>query len=132
MELIDKLGLVYIRDKRILLTRSKNKDVFYIPGGKRESGESDQQVLVREIREELGVELVPETLRHLETFVAQAHGKAEGVKVQATCYTGEFTREPKPNGEIEEIAWLAYADRSRVGNVAQILFDWLKERNLID
>lgn len=48
MELIDKLAWIYIKDKKILSTRSKGKDAWYIPGGKRELGESDHEALFRE------------------------------------------------------------------------------------
>lgn len=53
------------------------KQIFCIPGGKREAGESDLQVLLREITEELTVTLLPATLRpaaptkHLSTVVPQ-------------------------------------------------------------
>jgi 8-oxo-dGTP pyrophosphatase MutT (NUDIX family) len=36
-------------------TKSKGKTKYYIPGGKRENGESDEQTLIREIAEELSV-----------------------------------------------------------------------------
>ncbi len=132
MEIIDKLGFILIKDKKILLCRSKGKDVYYIPGGKRKEGETDEQALVREIKEELNVDLVVETLKHFGTFKAQAHGKPEGTMVQATCYSGEFEGELQVASEIEEIAWLTYKDKMKTGNVAQIILDYLKERNLID
>ncbi|MFT6248830.1 MAG: hypothetical protein ACJAZQ_002039 [Cognaticolwellia sp.] len=40
---IDKLAWLYIREGKILSARSKNKELFYIPGGKREKGESDEE-----------------------------------------------------------------------------------------
>ena len=36
MKLIDKIALIYVKDKRILCTLSKGKDIYYLPGGKRE------------------------------------------------------------------------------------------------
>ena len=45
--IIDKLAWIYIQDKRILSTRSKGKDTYYIPGGKREAGETDHEALLR-------------------------------------------------------------------------------------
>ena len=56
-EKIDKVAFVYIKDGRILCTKSRGKDVFYMPGGKREAGETDPQVLVREMKEELESEV---------------------------------------------------------------------------
>ncbi|TDV45451.1 NUDIX hydrolase [Actinophytocola oryzae] len=122
---IDKIAWLEIRDGRILSTRSKGKDPFYLPGGKREPGESDLDTLVREIREELAVEVDRTTAVHAGTFTAQAHGHAEGVAVQLTCYSADHEGTPVPSSEIEEIRWLTYEDRPRVSPVDQLIFDYL-------
>jgi len=41
---IDKLAWIYIKDKKILSTRSQSKDTYYIPGGKREGEETDKKL----------------------------------------------------------------------------------------
>ncbi len=74
---IDKVAWVRIEDGRVLCARSRGKDVYYLPGGKREPGESDLRTLVREITEEAGVLLRAETVSPLGTFEAQADGRAE-------------------------------------------------------
>ncbi|MBI1258068.1 MAG: NUDIX domain-containing protein [Chloroflexi bacterium] len=129
---IDKLAWIQIVDRRILSTRSRGKGTYYIPGGKREAGESDAQALMREIREELSVDLMTGSLHYLETFEAQAHGKAAGVIVRMTCYTGDYVGELKPASEIEEMAWLVHSDWTRSSPVDKLIFDWLRERDLID
>ena len=130
--LIDKIAWIHIVDRKILSTRSKGKDTFYIPGGKRESGETDAQTLVREIREELSVGVLPETIRYIGTFEAQAHGKAEGTIVRMTCYAADYQGSLKPAAEIDEMDWFVHQDRERSAPVDQIIFDWLKERDLIN
>jgi 8-oxo-dGTP diphosphatase len=132
VEIIDKLAWVHIKDRRVLSTLSKGKDTYYIPGGKREAGESDQDALSREIKEELDVRLIPASLRFMGAFEAQAHGKGEGVGVRMTCYTGDFEGEIKPTNEVGEVAWFEHKDRERSSPVDKIIFDWLKERDLID
>jgi 8-oxo-dGTP pyrophosphatase MutT (NUDIX family) len=120
---IDKIAWILLDGGRILSTRSRGKDVYYLPGGKREPGESDAQTLVREVKEELTVDVLPDTAAHLGTWEAQAHGHAGGVTVRMTCYTAEYTGTPAPSSEIEEVAWLGYADRDRVSPVDQLIFD---------
>ncbi len=129
---IDKLAWVYVRNKTILSTKSKKNDTYYIPGGKREKGEADIEALTREIKEELSVDLVPETIRYMGQFEAQAHGKAEGVIVRMTCYTAGFRGELKPDSEIEEASWLRYQDRDKSSPVDQIIFEWLHQQGMID
>ncbi|MBI2053327.1 MAG: NUDIX domain-containing protein [Candidatus Sungbacteria bacterium] len=128
---IDKLAWVHIKDGKILMTRSRGKDVWYIGGGKREQGESDQAALMREVEEEFTVRLIPESIRHLGTFEAQAHGKPAGTIVRMTCYTGEYAGVLAPAAEVEELAWFGYGDRERTAPVDKIIFDWLKEKNIL-
>jgi 8-oxo-dGTP diphosphatase len=123
---IDKIAWIHLDGGRILSTRSRGKDVYYLPGGKREPGETDLDTLVREIDEELAVTILPATARHLGTFQAQAHGHADGVVVRMTCYTADHEGTPAPSSEIEEIRWLGYRDRDRVSPVDQIIFDHLR------
>lgn len=124
---IDKVAWIQIVEGRILCARSKGKDTYYLPGGKRESGEFDIDTLVREIKEELSVRIKPETETFAGSFRAGAHGKSEGVRVTMSCYMAEYEGEISPAAEIEEIAWLTYKDRKRVSEVCQMIFDHLHE-----
>lgn len=130
-EMIDKIAWIYLREGKVLGARSKGKDTYYFPGGKREAGESDAQTLIREIEEELSVQIVPETIAEFGSFEAPAHGKAEGVLVRMTCLTADFTGELKPASEIEELAWLTYDDIDRVSAVSIIIMDKLREMKLL-
>lgn len=130
-EYIDKLAYIYLKDKRVLMTLSRGKDVWYIPGGKREAGESDEQALVREVGEELAVDLIPDTIRHYGTFEAQAHGKPEGTFVRMTCYEAEFEGELAASSEIEKIEYLTYADIDKSSPVDHLIFEDLHAKGLI-
>jgi 8-oxo-dGTP pyrophosphatase MutT (NUDIX family) len=130
-QLIDKLAWIEIQDGKILMARSKGKEVFYIPGGKRENGESDAEALIREIQEELTVTVQEQSLDYYGTFSAQAHGKAEGVIVQMTCYQGSYIGELKASSEIEEIRWLNYKENDIVAPVDKIIFLDLLEKGLL-
>ncbi|WP_345637808.1 NUDIX hydrolase [Rugosimonospora acidiphila] len=127
MTVIDKVAWIRVQDGRILSTRSRGKDVYYLPGGKREAGEGDLDTLLREVREELGVALDAGTAEYVGTFHAQAHGHAASTVVRMTCYTADYQGVPRPDNEIEEVVWLGYADRPRVSAVDQIIFDHLRD-----
>ncbi|WP_340023419.1 NUDIX domain-containing protein [Paenibacillus sp. FSL K6-1096] len=129
--IIDKIAWIYVVDGKVLGARSQGKDTYYFPGGKRETGESDAETLIREIREELSVEILPETIAEFGVFEAPAHGKAEGILVRMTCLTAGFTGELAPASEIEELAWLTSEDQDRVSAVSVLIMDKLREMKLI-
>jgi 8-oxo-dGTP pyrophosphatase MutT (NUDIX family) len=109
---IHKAGGVLIKNRRALAVRSrKDKEHFLIPGGKIESGETHIEALKRELKEELGIEVV-------EAFVVS-----------------EWKGEPSPCSEIVEFYWSDSKNSSgvKLGCVfeKQIL-PWLKEQDLID
>lgn len=129
--MIDKLALIYIENRKILAAKSRGRDTYYIPGGKREPGESDEEALVREISEEISILLNPSLLEFYGEFQAQAHGQPEGVLVRLRCYTTVEKGAVQAAAEIDEVAWLTYADRPKVSLAAQLLFDDLNGKGLI-
>jgi 8-oxo-dGTP diphosphatase len=124
---IDTVAWVCLENGRILCARPRGKDIFYIPGGKREGAESDLQALLREITEELTVALLPGTVTHVGTYEAhQPGGHPDGAVVRMSCYAGDYSGTLAASSEIDELAWFSYADRPRVPVVDQLLFDDLK------
>lgn len=132
MKEIDKIAFIYIKDGKILSTLSKGKDTYYIPGGKREGNETDEQTLIRECKEELTIDIRKETIKYYGTFEAQAHGKAEGILVRMTCYIAEFDGELKPDSEIQEMIWLDFSNLNvKISPVDQLIFKDLYEKGFI-
>ncbi|MDO8619097.1 MAG: NUDIX domain-containing protein [Candidatus Daviesbacteria bacterium] len=128
---IDKLAYIQIVNKKVLVSLSRGKDTWYIPGGKREGSEDDKTALTREVKEELTVDLIPSSITYYGTFEAQAHGKAEGVIVRMTCYTANFTGEIKPASEIDQINYFTYSQKDLTSPVDHLIFDDLEKRKLI-
>ena len=129
--MIDKIAWLHLHEGQLLSTRSRGKDRYYLPGGKREPGETDAQTLLREIKEELTVALDPGSLAYAGTFEAPAHGHPAGVLVRMTCYWASHTGQLRPAAEIEEVVWLRYRHYPLVSAVDQLIFDWLLGQGLL-
>ena len=83
--LIDTVAWVRVEDGRILCARPRAKDIFYVPGGKREGTETDLEVLLREIAEELTVTLRPDTVRHVGTYQADSRTTRAATRAGRSC-----------------------------------------------
>jgi len=132
MKIIDKIAWIEIKSRKVLVAKSYNKDNYYLPGGKREENENDEQTLIREISEELTVHIKQETIEFIGVFEAQADEKPDGVYVKMTCYAGDYTGELKENAEIETLAWFNSKDVDKISAVSKLIFAYLKEQDLID
>ena len=132
MKEIDKIAFIYLKDGKILSTLSKGKDTYYIPGGKREDNETDEETLIRECKEELSIDIKKSTIKYYGTFEAQAHGKAEGIIVKMTCYMADFDGELQPDLEIQEMKWLDYSNLDvKISPVDKLIFKDLYDKKLI-
>lgn len=127
-QIIDKLAWIHIVDGKILSTRSFGRGKYYIPGGKREMGETDSQALSREIKEELSVDLDIPSLKFMGVFEGQADSHKLGVFVKMTCYYATYQGNLIPDSEIEEIVWLNYKDLEMVSEVDKLIFNYLHQK----
>jgi 8-oxo-dGTP diphosphatase len=128
---IDKLAYIHMKDGKLLMTLSRGKEAWYIPGGKREVGESDYEALTREVKEELDVDLIQETIEYYGTFEAQADGKPLGTIVRMTCYQGEYAGNLTAASEIEKIDFFNYAQKELSSFVDHLIFDDLYAHMLL-
>jgi 8-oxo-dGTP diphosphatase len=97
-----------IRDSegRLLLVRKRGRDTFIQPGGKPERGEGELTALARELDEELGCRLRPDSARLLGRLEAPAVHEP-GWTVRAAVYCVQIDGEPRAGAEIDELRWVA-------------------------
>jgi mutator protein MutT len=121
-------GLVF-RGGRLLITQRPPgghlSGLWEFPGGKREAGESFEECLHRELREELGIEVKVGEL--VESITHQYPGKAVHLRFFRCVW---LANEPLPLG-CAALAWIGRADLERYEFPAadSRLLDMLRESN---
>ncbi|SEG33093.1 ADP-ribose pyrophosphatase YjhB, NUDIX family [Nonomuraea solani] len=89
------------RGRLLVVSKTAAPEVFYLPGGKPEEGESAEETLARELAEELGVRpRDPVLLGHVEEVAA-----LEGVPMRMTVFTAGLDGRPRPAAELAALGW---------------------------
>lgn len=104
---IRKSTAIIIKDKKILLVTNKDRQVFFwTPGGKLDEGETPEQALRRELKEELNIEVTKET--HYFTYLSNE--EEDNKPREVYCYFIEYNGNPSCQSEIKELLWVSKND----------------------
>lgn len=104
---IKKAGALIFKDNKFLIVKPNDRPYFINPGGKYEKGESAEDCLRRELKEELQVEVV--SMKHYKNYEIDKAAHSDN-KLTLELYIVEIKGEPKPSAEIGELVWLSKED----------------------
>ncbi len=105
---------IWCRDRLLVVENSYRRERT-LPGGGLHGGETPLQAAVRELREEVGIELAPEALKEAGVYVAHSEYTLE----HAHFFEFEFREEPAITIDRREIVAAAFETPQRA--VAQPL-----------
>lgn len=134
IKFIRTVGLLVIKNDKLLLAYSNNKRAWYLPGGKIETDELPQQSLVREIWEELTLKIDVKLLKYYCHITAPAYGEEENLIMEQDCYLYELHENISPNNEIGAIKFFdSYSYEQEPAQVIGVLqiFKRLKADGLV-
>ncbi len=130
-----KAGGVLIRGRKFLIVRAKGKNIFYAPGGKIEQGETPKKSLVRELKEEVSIDVLEQDIEYFETFVRPVAGREHFIIKMDVFFVHAWQGEIAAASEIEEVRWIdsKLSTSIKIGSIfGEEVLPRLKERNLID
>ena len=106
METKTRIAGIIIQDGKLLMLRGQ-KPELWTPGGKLEVGESDEECLKRELKEEIGVELVRASF--FREYIAPGFYNPS-VLVTQRVYITEVSGAIMPSAEINDYVWFTKED----------------------
>lgn len=102
-----RIAGILIQDNKILMLTGRGCKELWTPGGKIEEGESDEECLKRELKEEIGVNLIT------STFFGEYTGKhfyRPDLISKNRVYIVTIEGKVKPDMEIESFVWFSKED----------------------
>lgn len=116
----------FLNDKQeLLVVRKKNTTAWMLPGGKLDACETSSEALVREVQEELQIEVAASALHFIGSFDAVAANEANTtVNAQAFLVRLPSHQAPCIAAEIAEMKWLPI-NQAIPADVAPLLRDFI-------
>lgn len=132
-----KAAGVLIKERKFLVVRQKDRDVYIAPGGKLIDNESPIDALIRELQEELRISVNKDDLEALGEFSAIATGTVDKTIQMFVYIVRKWSGEIEINQEdkVCEFRWINSSDLGRIklGSIFEHeVFPKLKEMDLID
>lgn len=123
------VGLLVIKNRKVLMVREHDQDYFMLPGGTCEEGEQPEATLARELQEELGVTKYSAS-KWNEYYLP---GRSEQTIYHFIVYSGEIYENIQLGKDIAESRLLNNLDDVKLGTITRgRLFPELQHRGLID
>ncbi|QES89046.1 NUDIX hydrolase [Rhizosphaericola mali] len=131
MKILPTVALISVKEGKLLLAFSKNKNAWYLPGGKLDEGETPEDGLIREIKEELNFDLDKSQLRYFGHISAWAYGEAKDIRMEQECFEYDLSMEIQPSHEILDAKYFSkeeYLLQSAQVEGVLIAFEMLNEK----
>lgn len=130
-------GIAYINDGKLLVCmsqRSSKEGKYTLIGGGVEEGETSEQAVIRESREETGFELKPGEFYKAHSFTEQAASDPTlTIDMEVFIYKNQFTYPLKTCEEILKFKWYDISEDSShlSSSMTKHLLPWAIENGLL-
>lgn len=114
--LVKIAGLPIDEQGRVLIVKWKNKPIWFSLGGILEEGETEEECLVREIREELSVDVAGDIKHFCDTPIETAAGRKDTTIIIKFYIVRLPNKLQVDDDEIEAYKWLSKAEYKKLSD----------------
>ena len=133
-----RAGAIIVEDGCVLLVTNKNEDYYYSVGGGVQWGETSEDAVRREVREETGIDYEVDRLAVIhENFFGENKGTLKGLECHEIAHyylmkprgTKELNSNSYTHGAKEEMCWIPIEKLGELKAFPSFLKDYLKEKH---
>jgi ADP-ribose pyrophosphatase YjhB (NUDIX family) len=133
-----RAAALVVRDGSLLLVKQKvptRDNLIWLPlGGGLQLGETAETALVREVKEETGITVIPESLRYVHEFIQPPFHSIElyylsGFK-SGSLVTGNDPEHHPARQLIEEVKWISLQEAASIDLFPEFLLEEIKKDTL--
>lgn len=118
--------ILYDKEKGLLLERRTDNGTWCVPGGAIELGETLEQALAREVREETSLEIADPVLFDVQASVHMVYPNQDEVYYTDVVYIVEkYAGTPSPDKESTELKWFQLHELP--GNIMPTQIGYIKK-----
>lgn len=118
--------LVEETEDNILLVQVRNREKYYFPGGKIEPNETHSQALIRELKEEIQLDLSEDQLEYIGTVIGPAYPQPNTL-TELNSYRSKTKIDwasIQTDHEITDIQWVS---KNNEALIAPAVLEWIKQ-----
>ena len=106
------MGISIIEERILLVKRGVEPDIdsWCLPGGFMELGETSEEAVIRELKEETGVGVIPGEVLMVDTTIGGFYGDVVVIAYEITLGSSEFT----PGDDALEVKYFSYDELPRL------------------
>ena len=131
-EVLDQATWLRMKNETVLTSLQYKSGQLFVASGTIENEDSYQEVLHREVGQEVGVESLLDEVEYTSSYESVSHIDEKGVFLKMTYYLGDYAGGQNLESSLSREEWSAMSDIRKVAAVDKLVYLSLFAKGLVE